>query len=126
MMCAPFVTVSSAMKCEPPSTERIEQSSCCRCQRWARTSPRKVFGQALRHLRTNAGMSQEQLGRAAFISGDMIAKVERGDRSPSAKLVEACEGVAELSSNGMLMLLWDQLQSVAPVVPWLVRSVARA
>lgn len=55
-------------------------------------------------------MSQEQLGRAAFISGDMIAKVERGDRSPSAKLVEACEGVAELGSNGILMVLWEQLR----------------
>lgn len=61
--------------------------------------PRKVFGHALRHLRSQAEMSQEQLGREAFISGDMIAKVERGDRSPSAKLVEACEGVSRLGSN---------------------------
>jgi Domain of unknown function (DUF5753) len=38
----------------------------------------------------------------------LIAKVERGDRSPSAKLVEACEQVAALGSNGMLTLLWDQ------------------
>ena len=73
------------------------------------SDPRHVFGQALRHLRTQAGMSQEQLGRAAFISGDMIAKVERGDRSPSAKLVEACEQVTDLGSNGILMVLWEQL-----------------
>lgn len=81
------------------------------------SDPRKVFGQALRHLRTGAGMSQEQLGRAAFISGDMIAKVERGDRSPSAKLVEACEAVTELGSNGMLTLLWDQLGVFARPFP---------
>ena len=55
-------------------------------------------------------MSQEQLGRAAYISGDMIAKVERGDRSPSAKLVEACEQVSALESNGILTVLWDQLR----------------
>ncbi len=74
------------------------------------SDPRKVFGHALRHLRTNAGMSQQQLGRAAYISGDMIAKVERGDRSPSAKLVEACEQVPGLESNGILTVLWDQLR----------------
>jgi transcriptional regulator with XRE-family HTH domain len=74
------------------------------------SNPRHVFGQALRHLRTSAQLSQEQLGRAAFISGDMIAKVERGDRSPSAKLVEACEAVPELGSNGMLTVLWEQLR----------------
>jgi transcriptional regulator with XRE-family HTH domain len=86
------------------------------------SDPRHVFGQALKHLRTNAGMSQEQLGRAAFISGDMIAKVERGDRSPSAKLVEACEGVAELRSGGMLSLLWDQLGGFARPFPgWFAR-----
>jgi transcriptional regulator with XRE-family HTH domain len=86
------------------------------------SDPRKVFGQALRHLRTGAGMSQEQLGRAAFISGDMIAKVERGDRSPSAKLVEACEAVTELGSNGMLTLLWDQLGVFARPFPgWFAR-----
>src|ERR1700759_60629 len=62
-------------------------------------------------------MSQEQLGRAAFISGDMIAKVERGDRSPSAKLVEACEGVGKLGSNGMLTLLWDSLRVTRPSFP---------
>src|ERR1700761_4735145 len=74
------------------------------------SDPRKVFGQALRHLRTTAGLSRDQLGRAAFMSGDMIAKVERGDRSPSAKLVEACEQVPELGSNGILSLLWEELR----------------
>jgi hypothetical protein len=44
------------------------------------------------------------------MSGDMIAKVERGDRSPSAKLVEACEQVSELGSNGILSLLWEELR----------------
>jgi transcriptional regulator with XRE-family HTH domain len=86
------------------------------------SDPRKVFGQALRHLRTTAGLSQEQLGRAAFISGDMIAKVERGDRSPSAKVVESFEGVDELRSNGMLTLLWDQLGVFARPFPgWFAR-----
>jgi transcriptional regulator with XRE-family HTH domain len=62
-------------------------------------------------------MSQEQLGRAAFISGDMIAKVERGDRSPSAKLVEACEQVAGLGSNGVLTVLWEGLRVSRPSFP---------
>jgi DNA-binding XRE family transcriptional regulator len=68
------------------------------------TDPRHVFGSALRHLRTQAGMSQEQLGRAAFISGDMLSKIERGERAATAKVVEACESVPELGSNGMLTL----------------------
>lgn len=81
------------------------------------TDPRHVFGSALRHLRSQAGMSQEQLGRAAFISGDMLSKIERGERAATAKVVEACESVPELGSNGMLTLLWDQLSVSRPTFP---------
>lgn len=38
-------------------------------------SPLRVFGAELRHYRTKAGMSQEQLGARVYCSGDLIGKV---------------------------------------------------
>ncbi len=73
-------------------------------------NPRVVFGRMLKHYRTRARLSQEQLGSLVYIGGDMIAKVERGDRGASDKLIQALEGLPELGSSGTLALLWDQLK----------------
>lgn len=72
--------------------------------------PRRVFGRALKHLRTRAGLSRDQIGRAAYVSADMIAKIEGGKRSPSDKLIQACEELPELRSDGILTELWDELR----------------
>jgi transcriptional regulator with XRE-family HTH domain len=69
--------------------------------------PRAVFGTVLRHYRQQAGLSQEQLGSLVFLTGDMIAKVERGDRAASDRLVEQCE--THLNANGGLSILWEEL-----------------
>lgn len=73
-------------------------------------SPRVVFGTMLRHYRTQAGLSQEQLGSLLNYTGDMVAKIERGDRTASEKFVIDCEAVPGLASHGTLRVLWDQLR----------------
>src|ERR1700744_3008002 len=73
-------------------------------------NPRVLFGHQLRNLRTQAGMSADPLGAPVFVTGDMVSKIERGDRGPSDSLVEALEALPELASRNTLALLWDDLK----------------
>jgi len=83
-----------------------------------------VFGNLLRHYRTSAGMSQDQLGTRVYLSGDMIGKIEQGDRTPSDQFVEACEAIPELATNGALRELRDSLKEHLhgkPFPGWFIR-----
>ena len=73
-------------------------------------SPRVVFGRVVRHCREQAGLSQEQLGGLVYLTGDMVAKIERGKRTASEKFVIDCEALPELPTNGTLQVLWEQLR----------------
>jgi transcriptional regulator with XRE-family HTH domain len=64
----------------------------------------------LRFYRTQAGLSQEQLGARVYLSGDMIGKIENGWRVPTRQFVEACEAIPELATSGALLELWEQLK----------------
>jgi transcriptional regulator with XRE-family HTH domain len=61
------------------------------------------FGAELRALRTKHGLSQAQLGRAVHISGDLIAKIEKGQRRPAADLIHRLDH--KLSAHGSLTRL---------------------
>ncbi len=65
-------------------------------------SPLRVFGAMLRHYRVHAGMSQEQLGARVRCSGDLIGKIENGQRAPGEQLTRACDELAELKTGGAL------------------------
>ncbi len=73
-------------------------------------SPLRVFGAELRHYRTRAGLSQEQLGARVYCSGDLIGKVENGQRAPTEEFTAACDGVPELGTDGALGRLRDLLR----------------
>ncbi len=73
-------------------------------------SPLRVFGAELRHYRTNAGLSQEQLGARVYCSGDLIGKVENGQRAPTEEFTAACDAVAELGTDGALGRLRELLR----------------
>lgn len=75
----------------------------------AAASPRRLFGAMVRHYRVQAGLSQDQLGARVYLTGDMVGKIETGQRTPSDQFVDACEGVPELGTNGALRTLRDQL-----------------
>ena len=63
-------------------------------------STRHFFGAQLRYWRKRRGLSLAQLGRAVYVSADLVGKAEKAQRWPSPALVRACETV--LDSGGAL------------------------
>jgi transcriptional regulator with XRE-family HTH domain len=49
----------------------------------------KAFGDALRRLRADRGLTQPQLADAAGLSEEWIRRIERGSASPSFETIEA-------------------------------------
>jgi transcriptional regulator with XRE-family HTH domain len=72
-------------------------------------SPLRVFGAMLRFYRTKAAMSQDQLGARAYCSGDLVGKVENGERTPTREFTAACDAVTALKTDGALTMLREQL-----------------
>lgn len=68
-------------------------------------SPLRVFGAMLRHYRTVAGLTPEELGTRIYLSASQIRKVEDGTRTPTEALVQACEALPELATHGALTTL---------------------
>lgn len=73
-------------------------------------SPLRVFGAMLRHYRTAAGLTPEELGARVYLSGSQIRKVEEGTRTPTEALAEACEAIPELNCHGALTTLREILK----------------
>jgi transcriptional regulator with XRE-family HTH domain len=76
-----------------------------------------VFGAMLRHYRTKAGMSQEQLGGRVYCSDDLVGKIENGQRAPTEHFTASCDAITELKTDGALtelrVLLKDYLKERA-------------
>jgi transcriptional regulator with XRE-family HTH domain len=73
-------------------------------------SPLRVFGAMLRHYRTAAGLTPEELGARVYLSASQIRKVEEGTRTPTEALTQACEALPELNCNGALTTLREILK----------------
>jgi transcriptional regulator with XRE-family HTH domain len=73
-------------------------------------SPLRVFGAMLRHYRTRAGMSQEQLGGLVYCSDDLIGKIENGQRAPTEQFTASCDAITELKTDGALTELRELLK----------------
>ncbi len=71
-------------------------------------SARHFFGAELRHWREQRGLSQDQLGRAVHVSGDLIGKVEKATRWPPGGLAKACDSA--LGTDGALQRLWPLVE----------------
>ncbi|GAA4626261.1 helix-turn-helix transcriptional regulator [Actinoallomurus vinaceus] len=71
------------------------------------TSALAYWGDELRFYREQAGLTQEQLGRAIHMSPSMIAMVETGRRAPRVEFIKACDGV--LGTHGALGRLWKRI-----------------
>jgi Helix-turn-helix domain/Domain of unknown function (DUF5753) len=65
-------------------------------------SPLRVFGAMLRYYRTRAGLSQADLGERVHFSGDLVSKVEMGQRIATEEFTAACDAVPELGTGGAL------------------------
>jgi DNA-binding XRE family transcriptional regulator len=66
-------------------------------------SVRHLFGARLRQYRVERGLSQQALGRLVHVSGDLIGKIEKGERAASSDLARRCD--AELAAEGRLIEL---------------------
>jgi len=66
-------------------------------------SPAAFFGSELRNLRTERALSQAELGRIVHISGDLVGKIEKGQRRPAPDLINRLDST--LSANGTLARL---------------------
>lgn len=70
-------------------------------------SARHLFGAQLRQYRVEQGLSQQALGRLVHVSGDLIGKIEKGERSASADLARRCD--AKLDTDGRLLQIWHTI-----------------
>ena len=62
------------------------------------------FGQRLKELRKNAGLSQKQLGQLIGVTKSVISFYELQDRSPSPLVLVKLSGVFHVSTDYLLGL----------------------
>ncbi len=73
-------------------------------------TPRAVFGAMLRHYRVRAGLTQDQVGALAHVSGKLISAYENGWRVPTKPTTGDIDAVDELNTHGALAELWRQFE----------------
>lgn len=76
----------------------------------AGASPLALFGAELRHYRTAAGLSQEQLGDRIGYSAALVGAVETARRMPTEDFTARCDVVDELGTGGALLRLRAHLR----------------
>jgi transcriptional regulator with XRE-family HTH domain len=76
----------------------------------AGASPLALFGAELRHYRTAAGLSQEQLGDQIGYSAALVGAVETARRMPTEDFTARCDLVDELDTGGALLRLRAHLR----------------
>lgn len=67
----------------------------------------------IKHLRTQSGMTLDQLASASGVSRAMISRIERGEASPTASLLARICSALGLSLSGFFA---EEQQSVSPLV----------
>jgi transcriptional regulator with XRE-family HTH domain len=83
----------------------------------ASASPLAFFGSELRLARLAAGLSQEQLGKRLGFSGDLVGKIETGDRRPNRDFVAACDESFP-AANGLFGRIYDLARRSGGVPAW--------
>jgi len=65
--------------------------------------PEKAFGQALREIRKEAGISQEKLADDGGFDRTFISLIERGINSPSIRTVVKLAGVLKVAPSKIVV-----------------------
>jgi transcriptional regulator with XRE-family HTH domain len=73
--------------------------------------PGVAFGQVLRALRRDAGLSQEQLAFAAEIERNFVSLIERGVNQPSIRVIFKLAQALGLPPSEMILLVEEKLES---------------
>jgi transcriptional regulator with XRE-family HTH domain len=79
-------------------------------------SVRRRFGQELRKLRVQAGLTQEDLASAVPMSQSMLSAVERGTKSTTKSQISRIDQV--LNTKGKLLRRWDVLSQGDGLAEW--------
>lgn len=74
------------------------------------------FGRELRRLRSQSGLSQQQLGKEIMVSHAMISAIERGSRGARREHVEQFDRV--LATGGALLHTWERLSESNGFPSW--------
>lgn len=74
------------------------------------------FVRELRRVRNAAGLSQEALGKRIGFSGEMVSKVENGDRRPSPDFATGCDA-AFPELGGLFARLLGEAEESSDVYP---------
>jgi len=72
--------------------------------------PGVAFGQVLRALRRDAGLSQEQLAFAAEIERNFVSLIERGVNQPTIRVIFKLAHALGLPPSNMLLLVEEKLK----------------
>jgi transcriptional regulator with XRE-family HTH domain len=70
----------------------------------------KVFGQTLRRLREERGMSQEDLGHEADLHFTTISRLERGITSPTLKTLHKLAVVLNIRISELMVFMEQELE----------------
>lgn len=71
--------------------------------------PAIAYGQVLRLLRKEAGMSQEQLAFAADIERNFVSLIERGINQPTVRVIFKLASALQVSPSKMIGLVEEKL-----------------
>ena len=72
--------------------------------------PTVAFGQVLRTLRRDAGLTQEQLALAAEVERNFVSLIERGVNQPSVRTVFKLAQALGVPASTMIRLVEEKLQ----------------
>lgn len=70
--------------------------------------PAIAFGQVLRTLRKQAGLSQEELAFAADIERNFVSLIERGVNQPTVRVVFKLASALKISPSKMIGLVEEK------------------
>jgi len=72
--------------------------------------PGVAFGQVLRELRRETGLSQEQLAFAAEIERNFVSLIERGVNQPTIRVIFKLAQALGLPASKMLVLVEEKIR----------------
>lgn len=73
--------------------------------------PALVFGQVLRRLRKEAGLTQEQLGFNAHVERKFISLIELGHNQPTVRIIFKLADALGTTPSHMMQLVENSLRS---------------
>lgn len=74
--------------------------------------PGVAFGQVLRALRRDAGLSQEQLALAAGVERNFVSLIERGVNQPTIRVIFKLAQALGVPASKIILLVEEKLQGI--------------